>query len=525
MSALGLTLLAAIAAAPGDEVRHIDASLEFDGELLDHRFVDPDGDGTLSLCVAVRKKDGTRELRLHALTRRGVDPEPEHSIAVLEDVLAYGFADVRDEPGAELLFMTRTGAYSYSLTKDGYRGNILRLATLELLYNVPDRRALPYWAYTVKGGAGDRDLVLLPGREALAVFGPRRTTEDDGAREAPDPYEVWALFDGSGGETWSPGDDEEGASMSGSGQLELQISRRDQEIFLSSAAVSGSLISAGESYQAPALVDLDGDGRRDLVLLVEDNLHIHMASTGGISAVATRVEALPEVIADAPGSADIEFADLNGDRYLDLLVRIESDSEGFENSEMRVLVLLGAEGRLVPEEPQQVFRFEAGMLRLHVADANADGRPDLLMRKFVLPSMLETVSGLEFELTHLAYFGQEGRLPFERKPDLNQTEVYGTQNIGEAIKNRKLLLDCDGDDIPDLVEVDVKGRIAIRRLKRESGFFSGESWELDENAWKRFDARGAVLSLDVLDVNADGLADIVSPGARSLTLLLSSRVR
>ncbi len=525
MSVLGLTLLAAVCAAPVDEVRHIDASLEFDGDLLDHRFVDPDGDGTLSLCVALRKKDGTRELRLHALTRRGFDPEPESTITVLEDVLAYGFADVRDEPGDELLFMTRTGAYSYSLTKEGYRGNILRLATLELLYNVPDRRALPYWAYTVKGGAGDRDLVLLPGRAALSVFGPRRTVADDSAGENPDPYEVWARFDGGEAESWTPGDEEASASMSGSGQLELQIDWRDREIFLSDAAVSGSLISSGESYQAPALVDLDGDGRRDLVLLLEDDLHVHMASASGISAIPTRVESLPEVIADAPGSADIEFADLNGDRFLDLLVRIESDSEGFENSEMRVLVLLGAEGRLVPEEPQQVFRFEAGMMRLHVTDANADGRPDLLMRKFVLPSMLESVSGLEFELTHLAYFGQKGRLPFNRKPDLNQTEVYGTQNIGEAIKNRKLVLDCDGDGIPDLVEVDVKGRIAIRRLKLDSGFFSGDTWELDENAWKRFDARGAVLSLDVLDVNDDGLADIVSPGARSLTLLLSSRVR
>ncbi len=75
------------------------------------------------------------------------------------------------------------------------------------------------------------------------------------------------------------------------------------------------------------------------------------------------------------------------------------------------------------------------------------------------------------------------------------------------------------------MEVDARGRIAIRRVVRDSGFFSGETWELEETAWKRFETRGSILSLEVHDLDGDGLADLVSPGPRSITVLLSERGR
>ena len=66
------------------------------------------------------------------------------------------------------------------------------------------------------------------------------------------------------------------------------------------------------------------------------------------------------------------------------------------------------------------------------------------------------------------------------------------------------------------------GRIAIHRLRKESGFFSGDSWSLDEGPWKRFETRGSISSLEVLDLNGDGLGDVVSAGGSRLTVLLSS---
>lgn len=510
--------LGLLGAAESDAVTYIDASLEFQGTLLDHRFVDPDGDGRRSLCVALRAATGRRELRIYEPSRNGFEETPAHTISILEDVVAYGFADVREEPGEELLFLTRTGAYSYSLTRDGYRGNIARLVTQELIYDVPDSRALPFWAYVMKVRGGDH--VLLPGRTEMAIWGPAAEGEDPyarrvviGPRRSDKPGKI--ADDGSGSE----------ASVSGSGEIRVAIRGDSDSPFLSSSETSSTLLRDGKSYPAPALVDLNGDGLLDLVYLRRSELQVYISGPDGIPAQPTRIEELPDYL-DAPDSStELEFADLDGDGDLDLLAKIEGDVEGFENAEVRLLVLLNDGARLLPGEADQVLRFESVMLRANVTDVDADGRPDLVVRKFVLPSKLEAVTGLEFEMSYLAFLGTGGARPFERKPALKELEVFDASNFGDAIKGRRIELDCSGDGVPDLVELDLNGHIVIRGIRHESGFFSGDTWELDERPWKRFETHGAIRSLSVTDINGDGLADIVSPTGHALTLLLSHRTR
>jgi hypothetical protein len=506
-----------------DSVSYSEASLEFEGTLLDHRFIDVDGSGQMSLCVALRLPTGRRELRVLRPSRRGFDPTSARSVSILEDVVAYGFADVRSEPGDELLFLTRTGAYSYSLSKDGYRGNIARLATEELIYDVPDSRALPFWAYTLKVTGGDQ--VLLPGRSDFAIWGPI-STDVEGA----DPYGPRVRFGAPGPVESREAPAKEGGrsttSRSGSGEIRVELDHDSNILFLSGSESSSTLLEDGKSYSSPALVDLNGDGRRDLVLQRESELLVFISGPDGVPRKPTRVEPLPDYLLAENVSTKLEFVDLDGDGDLDLLAQIEQNVDGFENAEMRVLVLLNDGRRLLPAEAQQVLRFEAAMLRATVTDVDADGRPDLLVRKFVLPSMLETVSGLQFELSYLAFLGSRDKdRPFERKPALKQVEIFDENNFADAVKSRRIELDCSGDGVPDLVELDLHGRIVIRRLVHESGFFSGDTWRLDATPWKRFETRGTAMSLEVLDLNGDGLADIVSPSGNSLTMFLSSRVR
>jgi hypothetical protein len=116
----------------------------------------------------------------------------------------------------------------------------------------------------------------------------------------------------------------------------------------------------------------------------------------------------------------------------------------------------------------------------------------------------------------------KGGGPFERRPSLKSVQIFDEETVGTAVANRHLEMDCDGDGIPDLVEVDLSGRIAIRRLTHESSFFGGDRWELEENPWKRFETRGGIDSLEIIDLNGDGRGDIISRGAESLTILLSS---
>lgn len=163
------------------------------------------------------------------------------------------------------------------------------------------------------------------------------------------------------------------------------------------------------------------------------------------------------------------------------------------------------------------------MLRVEVTDVDGDGRVDLAFRKLELPSVVAAVTGLEFTFTYLVYMG--GRKGFDKRPTLDHEETYDEDTVVGLAANRELTLDCDGDGIADLVEVDLDGRIAIRRVIKTSSFLRGETWSLERAPWKRFAGEGSIESLVVRDLNGDGLGDVISAGERRFSLWLSSRGR
>tara|TARA_R110002073_G_scaffold4600_4_gene29710 strand:+ start:10489 stop:12072 length:1584 start_codon:yes stop_codon:yes gene_type:complete len=522
-STLGLLALAGLSASvaiPTDSEAHfIDASLEFEGELLGWKAVDPDGDGRLDMAVAVLTRSGDRELRFHRLSKDKVDPTPHIVVPMLDDVMAWGLADVRPADGQELLLLTRGGAWSFDLGKEGYRGNAEAFARTHLIFDVPDPLSLPHWEYVVPHPDGDR--ILLPGRDGYALWGP--TADGYAELEAyPSPWnhdltkseeediaEEKARVDEGTGRTIS-------VEVEG-GRLELPFLGQDPRR-------ESSLLADSRRYRAPALLDVDGDGDLDLLALTATGIAVHINTGEGPPAVATRIEPLPEYAALKPDhTRELRFHDVDADGDQDLVLYDSEDLDGLENTVHTLLVLKQAKGRLLPERPDQILRFETGNLRFSITDVDGDGRPDLVVRKFDLPSLMEAVTGLEFKYSHLVYLGE--KRSFERRPTLKHTEVYDEENVAGVIANRELVLDCSGDGIADLVEVDLDGHVNIRRLQIESSFFSGDSWELDRGPWKTYETNGSILSLEVLDLNGDGLGDVISASEKRLTILLSQKGR
>jgi hypothetical protein len=509
------------------EVTYVEISLEPEGELLGSHFVDVDVDGREEVVLAVLSPAGSRELQLFRIGARGVSPEPYRVVPVLADAIAYGFADVRAEAGRELFFLTRGGAWSLSLEREGFRGNVARLAEMELVYDVSDPEDLQVWEYVLTGEGGDR--VLLPGRNGYTVWGPGNGADGDATTYVPlveiePPAEARERSDDRRGRqgrrdreevTFGPG----GMRLSRTTAAELpppfiEEASGDTRVFLSSAS----------TYRAPALLDVDGDGTLDLVTLGGAGLAVRL---GGVGAAPDRVEPLPDYL--PPEDLVLEFVDLDGDGDPDLIARVQEEEEELGNTEKTLFLLLNDGARLLPREPDQVLRFEAAELRVEVADIDGDGRPDLGLRKFEMPSLLGTVTGVEFTLTYLLYTGTGGpggtggRRPVERKPTLKQERKFDETTIQDAIKNRVWRLDCDGDGLADLVEIDLEGRITIRRLVHSSSFFGGDSWSLEETPWQRFETFGNIDEVEVRDLNGDGLGDVVSEGYEALTILLSAR--
>jgi hypothetical protein len=512
-TALALAALstAAVAQPEADEVYYVDSSLDLDGRLLSFGFVDLRGDGRRDLVLAVRVPAGHRELRVHPLREGRLASEPETTVPVLDDVLAWGVANVRDEPGAELLFLTRGGAWSYSLAHPGYRDNVRRLASAELVYDMPDPRALLRWEYVIPGG--ERDLVLLPGRDGVSLFGPSQEGDSD-------EYVHRSAFGASpvdrGGRT-------AGGPREGDGGVEVSETRDRSSPFLRDDPAGVAAVLEGSFYyRAPALVDLDGDGFTDFVRATERALVIHLGRPSGPVEAPARIEQLPEdLVSDEDTEVELMLVDVDADGVLDLLAHVAEEADGFENALHRLLLYRGETGRLLRERPDQMLRFEAAMLSVAVTDVDGDGRPDLALRKLELPSLVGTVTGLEFTFGHFVYLG-EGR-GFARKPALSREETYDEESVVELAANRELVLDCDGDGIADLVEIDLNGDIAIRRVRVESSFLRGEEWVLEAAPWKHFDVDGSIASLRVEDLNGDGLGDIVSAGDERLIVLLSAR--
>ena len=516
-----ILLVASLLSTLGGEQEsyYVDASIEPQGQLLSWTFVDMDQDGALELLMAVRTNDGERELHLHRMRTDRVEPEPYLRVRVFPDVMAWTVADVRQEPGRELVFLTRSAAISYSTTLDGYRGNARVLVREEMIFDLPDPRTLPYYAYVIRrdsamhGKAGDS--LLLPGRDGYSLWGP---PDQEGAYTLQADFRsgLVAVI-----EATAPRSSSRGSRIrlgSDPGDLTGPFSGEN-------ASGEAALLSDSRHYRAPALVDVNGDGFVDLLALTDEHLAVHLGTASGLPERPTRLEPLPGYLRGEDQDLELTLVDVDGDGDLDLVAKIEEDSGTFENGIVRVLVLTHDGQRMLPEQPDQVLRFKAADLRLSIADVDADGRPDLVIQKLELPSMLGLVTGLEFTFTHLIYLGQPlgERRRFAKNASLRQEEVYDEETIVELVANRNLTMDCDGDGLADLVEVDLDGRVGIRRLRRSSSFFGGTSWSLERSHWKRFETGGSIRSLDVRDLNGDGLGDVVSAGERRLTILLSVR--
>lgn len=521
-SVLPLALVAALA-ADSNESHFVDVSLPVDGRLLASAFVDVDMDGRDEVVLAVRLDGGARELRVHALGADTLAREPRHVFKVPTDVIAWTVADVRAEAGREIVYLTRGGAFALSPTADRLRGNVARLIDAPLLYDVPDPLALPHWKYVV--AAGGREWLLLPDRDGFALFAPVEGAAADAPWAARVRWDATATGDSSAaigraneGERGGTDGDSADGNRRGAG-FDISLGS-DLEPFLGESSTT-TLASDGRAISAPALVDLDGDRVRDLVVLDGQELRVHLGNANGFAVAPSRVEKLPDYLRRGDNTATLELVDLDGDGRLDVLATWNEEFEGFENVEWRLLVLLGTKERLFPTEPNQVLRFEAANVSAEIGRIDGDALPDLVVRTFAVPSVVAAATGLTFEQTQLVYVGVRGG--FERKPLFRQSRTFDENGVREVIANRVMRMDMSGDGLGDLVEVALDGKVAIKRLRKESGFFSGTTWQIDEAPWKSYATRGSVLSLDVRDLNGDGLGDVVSRAENGLTVLLSKK--
>jgi len=500
-----------------EEISWVDASITVEGSVLSAIAEDIDGDGRPEIAMAVYDRAlSRREMRIWHLSDDGqLEKKPFVTVSILNDVVAWCWADVRSEPGKELVFLSRVGAWSYSITLDGYRNNLRRLIEVDLLYDVPDPESLPHWEYVLSCPEGDQ--LLLPELGGYATWGP--APDGDGRMIRHSSFKV------------NP-------------RLVLNVSGHDNRVVISSQGVKisgslagnglidlddgeqlGPLVDAGSRLRSPALVDVNGDGRDDLVRLGNEQLHVHLADELGIHSEISSSWSFPPYLRglDKDARIDFDLLDLDGDGDIDLLAKLlDPRNSSLESNRLVSFLVLINDGSLLPEKPQQIFKFEAASVVPTLTDVNGDGRPDLVFSKVTAPSLLEITGpdGLTVTRSVLVFLGTEEGA-FARRPALEQPQTYDETSLGDVVSRRSIGPDCNGDGIGDLIDVNLSGEVRIHRIVKQSNFFGGDSWSVDETAWRRFGAHANMRAFQTEDLNGDGLADLLSVKEDRMTLLLS----
>ena len=149
--------------------------------------------------------------------------------------------------------------------------------------------------------------------------------------------------------------------------------------------MSRSVVDDDYRIQAPALVDVNGDGTRDMLLLDGERLNVFIAGADGLPERPTRVEELPGYLEHDGERAALRIVDVDGDGDEDVLGIWSEDVDGFANAQWRIYVMRSTAERLLPEKPSQVLRFEAAELRVSVTDV-VERPADLAVRRFEPPA-------------------------------------------------------------------------------------------------------------------------------------------
>ena len=257
----------------------------------------------------------------------------------------------------------------------------------------------------------------------------------------------------------------------------------------------GSPVIVGEGSGRLALVDVNGDGRLDLLTchLLQSRVGVHLGDGAGRFVAAP---GSPLALKTQPG--DIKLADLNGDTFPDLVVTHS------ERDCVDIFSGIGQGGfRLALGSPLTISSDTAFYTRgLYLIDLNEDGNLDIVTanhRRNTLSSMLGTGRG-EFSPGPTIAISEEHRFSFIAG------DLFG---------------DLDGDKHLDLVivrgetdSIDGKGPVRVLRGDGKGGFKEDRSASLPIAGSARF--------LKLADLNGDQRLDVVlSHSTDQLSVLLN----
>src|SRR6185436_449420 len=94
------------------------------------------------------------------------------------------------------------------------------------------------------------------------------------------------------------------------------------------------------------------------VLFKDNLLHVYLGTDAGLPDGPTRSEPLPPYLDKGDGELLLSLRDLDGDGRMDLLARLSPEQRSVGRIVFTYFVLINDGERMLPEQPQQVLKFE-----------------------------------------------------------------------------------------------------------------------------------------------------------------------
>lgn len=466
-ASLGCT---AAQATPSYIASVIEPREEIQGSLM----ADFTGDGRKDLLLSVWSEGRGRELLLYEQDENGQFPgSPSRRVELKNDIVAFAVGDIRDEPGEELLFLTRNAIYSYSTRKEGYANNLKKLADWKLLTTVPQLRSIASLGRLADYNQDGHPDLLLPGRGTWGL--------------------MYGSAEGFGAVNWLPAPHQNPLTAQQDSRLRLSM-EQGLRLVVDNPSPFSKLFPAQQkpseferrslgrfgsrSYimdverWLPALqaVRIASDDKPDFVFLDHPDDEELVDAARRINLL--RQNALAERAWEAllPLTGEVYVRDFDGDGLDDLLIL---DHQGSKDSRLSLFRNQGGEFDF--SRADQVLRFSGYEVEVLLEDLNGDGRPELIVSYYGLGGIDSLRKG-SMQRTTLIFPPAEGDLIFARRPASRHDERFSAEGVKGLAERPHFSADVSGNGRKDWVAVDEQGALIARAIDENLQVASTPFW-------------------------------------------------
>lgn len=504
-------LLLCVGLAAGDPPR-VDFELQYLGILgrRQHTLAwdfDGDGKGDLFNCsIDYDQTPPARWAALHVQKAGGYGESPDALWPISDRACALVFGDFLPGGGTEAGFLAEDGVWVYPWAEGRPAEKPIKLLHVRTFFRTPPTHQLPLWQWKMDFDGDGRDDLLVPlpdgyrayFQTAPGVFGRTATLEGDLPARAP-------------------------RSLSASGSAEKPDTLP---------------VHFHASLELPKVewTDINGDGLSDLVLIRKDTVTYFIQKDRGVFPstrpwrVSFRVPTLAtETKKDTVDVAMVRFVDINRDGLADLVVtRVGGELGLWESIKTSIYLHLGTgKGNFIADKRIVI---DGVSIDPEFIDMNLDGKLDVVTSRLRTDLMQQAVKAFilgDLTITYEVFQFDPQQNMFLADPVYAQDVRVARRDLEKTGAGAVPLLfirgDLSGDGRPDVVVVQPGTlELAIHPgLARETG--SGARIGFDGTPHWRVKIDRYPKGLHILDVNGDGVNDVVLYYAGTLGLILSKK--